>query len=666
MTLVFTSTEPKLHGLVGAQFGDLDFDVGKSVRWSMFFHDDTYIVDINTGEQRYWVVNWAQSFPEAEHIVTGRNFFVSPAEWRQEQFAAGDRQFHYGNEDWVLIVDGHEGLSVDNRSLPDDYVASPFKSFVYREVQRALLASSEIAYLPFFVYLKYSDLQNVTYATQADVGGQALGIPPVQQAISVPWYLPYQALPRLIKVSALRDPSFDWASIDQPVDAPDPNVKLQVISYGYAHWNIQDIPPGETRVPALEESNDDGYRMRNLLSRIRPAPDVPFGTPWQSQSTDPASLPGPWCVDTTSSSDPDLASTVEESGHTLAHADTSGIRVPLYDTVMRLNLRDGLWYEHGVSGNVPLVWDSQNQVWAPSFNPDEWPDKGTYSQRLTLPLPSRLALRLDGTPGTYISTDDANYFDNPDAFTIVAVVSLDSWHPTERKYIISKWAPPDQCSFFWALEPGGGMVLGISQDGTDGSIVEFPLNLSDGPAFDVPDGTTMAMAVSYTTTIDNIDFVNYWLCPSYDLITWEAVGTTVTKPNPGNLDIFASTTEIEIGAYAEATGNLAGYYRWLSIRQGVADRDLAPYVGGTEVGLMRGDVTSNPSYDRYGNLWVAHGDYSYTDLPVTVVENPPGSGLYEFNPPLVEDPPGSGLYLLPLGMIEDPPGSGLYTFPGGF
>ena len=41
------------------------------------------------------------------------------------------------DDDWILFIDAHEGLSVDNRSLPDDYDFAPFKSFLWREIQRA-------------------------------------------------------------------------------------------------------------------------------------------------------------------------------------------------------------------------------------------------------------------------------------------------------------------------------------------------------------------------------------------------------------------------------------------------------------------------------------------------------------------------------------------------
>ena len=208
------STSPRtvVHGLLGAQFGDLEVDIGKAAVWLQFLVDDLFIMDINSGQQRYWVVNWSASFPEAKHSVTGNNFFFDPAAWRKEQFEAASKAWDYGDEDWCVFIDGHEGLSFDNRSLPDDFTSQPLKSWLYREIARAVANGDDFASFPFFAYLKYTDLQNVTYpaSTSLDSGGDYY-----TQAISVPWYLPAGRMIRLIKVSALRDLDFDWSSIDR-------------------------------------------------------------------------------------------------------------------------------------------------------------------------------------------------------------------------------------------------------------------------------------------------------------------------------------------------------------------------------------------------------------------------------------------------------------------
>jgi len=613
------TVEPKIHGVVGSQFGDLEFDVGKSVRWAEHFCNDMFITDVNTGVQRYWVINWSATFPDAEHNVTGRNFFTDPVPWRKEQFAAGDKAFGYNDADWCFFIDAHEGLSFDIRSLPTDYNAAPFMSWMYREIQRAVDAGLTEVAVPFFTYLKYDSLQNVTYATQANDGGAALGIPPVQQPIGVPWYLPYKSLVRIIKVSALRNAAYNWSKLDQPANLPAAFAasKIQIVSYAYAHWNIQDIPPGQTTVPPLDANNDLGYQMRNLISLVRPIPGILFGTPWHAPNTDPTAFPGPWAVDATANVDPGLKNTVEESGHTPPNAATTGIRVPMYDQVMRINLRDGLWYEHGESGNVPLTWDTVNQTWVPAYDPDTWPDDGIDAEILPPPTVSALSLRLNGTAGTYVHTDDANYFDFSDseAFTMVGIVSFDNWHPATRSVIVSKWGAAGQRSWYWAVEAGGGMVLVVSQDGTASQ--EYGLNLTDGAAFSLPNGTPIALAVTFATNLLTLqDETQFWMCPSFDMMTWQTVGPVLTKPNPTQLNLFASTTQVQIGAYLGSTGNAASYYRVLSIRRGIGEQNGAPFLSYDEVGIFRGDTVVNPAFDRYGNLWQNTGaGWSYANMP---------------------------------------------------
>ena len=171
------------------------------------------------------------------------------------------------------------------------------------------------------------------------------------------------------------------------------------------------MPPGETTVPPLDATTDLGWSMRNLISRVRPIATIPYGATWQAPATDPAGLPGPWCIDSVSSIAPGIATTVEEDGHTPTNAATAGIRVPLYDTIMRLNLRDGLWYERGESGNMPLAWDDVNQVWVPRYDPTQWEELGVGSDHEEPPPISWASLRLNGTSGTYVRTADANYFD---------------------------------------------------------------------------------------------------------------------------------------------------------------------------------------------------------------------------------------------------------------
>ena len=355
-----------VHALVGAQFGDLEYDVGKSVRWTQWFVDDVFITDINYGTQRFWVIDWTQSFANANYKTAGINFFEDPVGFRKRQFSDAETYAKnnpdalvFDHDDWVLWIDAHEGLSADNEPpYPPDSDFEVFRPYIAREIERAIGAGLDRIALPFFAYVRHGDIQNVQYDW---VSGQPDGGPKVTQAMGVPYYLPYQGLVRLMKVSVLRDPSFNWSTIDQ-VSAPDPAALLQVVSYGYAHWNVPVVPPGEITVVPLDAENDLGWRQRNLLSQVRPVPGLPYGATWQDPSADNQGLAGPWAPDTFANDATGVI--IPEPRPPIAPA-VDGVRVPLYHTVFRLNLRDGAWYAGDGQGNEPLVWDEQSQSWRP-------------------------------------------------------------------------------------------------------------------------------------------------------------------------------------------------------------------------------------------------------------------------------------------------------------
>ena len=300
---VMSTSEPLVHVVVGAQFGDLEFDVGKSVRWVTWFCDNVFVLDVNLGTPRYWIVNWAETFPDAKHTVTGINYFVRPTEFRAEQWAQYKLAFgEPHDDDWILWLDASEGLNIDNRSLPDDYAFEPFKSFLWREIQRAVDLGQPYAVLPYYVFLRSDHIVNVTYETVGVGAGVDQDLGPLQ-AISTPYYQAYQGLKRLWKASELKKANFDWSQLDNVV-APSAGAKTALVSYAYAHWNLQDIEPPQTTVPELDANNDDGYRMRQLMSRVRPVPGIPVSDTWIPPSSDPAGLPGPWSPADANNPDP--------------------------------------------------------------------------------------------------------------------------------------------------------------------------------------------------------------------------------------------------------------------------------------------------------------------------------------------------------------------------
>jgi hypothetical protein len=368
-----------IHGVVAAQFGDLEFDVGKSVRWAQWFTDTVHITDINTGSQRYWVVNWTDSFPQATHDVSSINYFYVPAQFRQAQFQAAMAQHSMDDEDWVLFMDAHEGMSCDSRSTPDDVTHNPFRSFLFREVTRAITAGNDYASIPFYAFLRHVTT-NVEYVhpgamtvDPSDPNNANPDIGTVSQPVAVPYYVPYQGLRRLWRVGALKATSFDWTQLDQP-STPSAGAKIQIISYAYAHWNIQDIVPPNTTVPLMTLANDDGFRMRKQISRVRPVTGIPFDDAHWSPSFDPTGLVGPWGFDQPTSPDPITGTPPPPA----TDSSVAGLLTPLYDLTFRINLRDGLFWQGNDLGNVPLEYDNATHTWVPIVHPPDWHNTNAY------------------------------------------------------------------------------------------------------------------------------------------------------------------------------------------------------------------------------------------------------------------------------------------------
>lgn len=477
---VTANAEAYLHAVCGAQYGDLEFDVGKSIRWTQWFTDDVYITDVNLGTQRYWVVNWTLTYPMAFHGVTSTNYFAAPAKFRQIQWnaALAERGLQFDDDDWVIFIDAHEGMCIDTRDpQPTNHDVEPFKSYLYREIQRCIDASTDRATFPLYAFVRHDDIIKAHYDSPAFEDG-TLGYTTATADMGTPYYIAHQGLTRLWKVSTLRDPSFDWTLLDVPT-APDTGRNVAIVSYGYAHWNLQDIEPPQTEVPPLTEANDDGWRMRKLISMVRPIAGLPYESATAAvrpsleydHSSDPAfrayfnlvpptaestthlwwvnfdipntvppypmaiisvsgthdvlsevgdnisaqtmrdtwvpqeeldvglaagsapftwvtdhwvmsgswppaedpGIPGPWAAADQFTPDP------EEAQPVTPDPSLAGLLVPLYDNVIRINMRDGVWYEGGELGNLPLTWDEDEQKWVPrDMPPEDWHQTDTW------------------------------------------------------------------------------------------------------------------------------------------------------------------------------------------------------------------------------------------------------------------------------------------------
>lgn len=105
-----------IHGIVSTYFGDYEYDIGKSLNWTRYFVDDVYVMDVNvSGSNRQFVLNWDYSFSYTKSSFYNKPFFGSTsnaANWRKEAFTRASAAWNYGNDDWVLFIDGTECLNV--------------------------------------------------------------------------------------------------------------------------------------------------------------------------------------------------------------------------------------------------------------------------------------------------------------------------------------------------------------------------------------------------------------------------------------------------------------------------------------------------------------------------------------------------------------------------
>lgn len=141
-----------IHGVVSTYFGDLEFDIGKSLNWSKSFCDTTYVMDTNFSESsRQYIIDWDRSFPTVKKSFFSQySFLTSPTtakNWRKESFTRAKTAWNYDPNDWVIFIDGTEGLNV--------YHAPP-TSF---DIDSAALVSQED-----------STVSTITFTTATDHG----------------------------------------------------------------------------------------------------------------------------------------------------------------------------------------------------------------------------------------------------------------------------------------------------------------------------------------------------------------------------------------------------------------------------------------------------------------------------------------------------------------
>lgn len=418
-----------IHGIISSYFGDNELDVGKSVTWTQLFCDTEFILDAQVGRTiRRFVIDWAKTFPSAEYSYNaGTSFLLGPLEaeeWRKASFDRADAEFGYSEDDWVLFVDATEGLSVDDRTPPESFVETyygdPFKAYVLEEINNSGPAV-DMLYMPVWAFTRDSApfkvfgiidpaledyLDDLALSPGSVPSGVYAGVPAAvlraansTETVSAYSYYTYAGfLPRLIKVSALRSPGFDWGLLDTfASEVPDePNSEacqdyLALISYAYARWAAPEDIDQATGL-AISESADIGYQMRQAISEIRPIDGL--GTEsWATADVVVEAAPYQLLADYT---DPRTKFESDQQGPQFSTAFNSStlnfnrrpvppdpdgwtaeieLRTPLYDLLFRNNLREGIFYLDNTVGPVP--WDAVTGQ--PAIDPVTWNSQPTVN-----------------------------------------------------------------------------------------------------------------------------------------------------------------------------------------------------------------------------------------------------------------------------------------------
>lgn len=413
-----------IHGIASSYFGDKEWDIGKSVRWFQLFCDTEYILDANLNRRpRAFLIAWEASFPGVKYSYFTANAFTKDPEtaatWRKTSFERADAAWGYDADDWVVFVDTTEALVVDDNYPPDGLgdnysdTVDPFKGYITQEIAN-VAPGVEVIYLPFWAFVRNSAPFRVYGTVDPTLDGVIENLLPGQtyQGLTASelrqmnrtehisaysFYTHPGYLPRLFKVSALRDPGFDWTTLDTfvavediPAEAAKTELALSLVSYAYARWS-QDptaVDPA-TGMPATE-ADDDGYRMRRYISRVRPIDGLPTDA-WPPVDTAPLYAPvlpdglQPQDDSVLTEEFPEFSSdfsdamlnfyrrAVEQPSEPWP-AEHFELTSPIYPTIIRQNIREGLFFESDEFGPVPWNYVTGQ----PGLDPEIW-------NNLTLP-----------------------------------------------------------------------------------------------------------------------------------------------------------------------------------------------------------------------------------------------------------------------------------------
>ena len=266
----------RVHAIICTYLGDGELDIGKTARWVQYFVDSMYFYDANsTSLARKYVVDYARSFPDCKvgyHPASAGAFYTNPEITRRMAFQKAQAEWAYDDDDWVIYVDGTEGLST---AIPQEQLElvepnTPKFRYLYDEADKA---TAPYMAVPYRVFTSQGPVTEHTFSIRADLPATD----PSNQAL---WWScdPHYStntnqqstrrLMRMFQVGYLRglaDTDPMWAKMDRYdlYYAPPSNI-VSLIGYSYARFSEIDYFDPSLWV----EANDLGFANRLFMDQV--------------------------------------------------------------------------------------------------------------------------------------------------------------------------------------------------------------------------------------------------------------------------------------------------------------------------------------------------------------------------------------------------------------
>lgn len=217
----------------------------------------------------------------------------------------------------------------------------------------------------------------------------------------------------------------------------------------------------------------------------------------------------------------------------------------------------------------------------------------------------------DNAPTTNVSTPDAAKFDITGDIDISAKIALDNWTAAGAKSIVSKFGDGGNRGYNFSVNPGGGLYLWYSTDGT--------ANATIGSTIALPFVNGEDLWVRVTCDVDNGSGGNetkfYY---SENGSSWTQLGDTIV--GVGTLSFYANTDPLYLGTRSGSDTWNGKLYKAI-IRNGIN----GTIVASPDFGMVANGVSSFK--DIQGNVWTCNGNcITGNGSPILMILNSSVSG----------------------------------------